>query len=104
MLNDMEPRAANGSLPFGHAAAPIADMVRRYLADYFSYRDELDDDLQLVDDLGADSLDVLQVAATLEDRFGIRIDADALPNLMTVGGVCRLIERLVEGRGARDDA
>lgn len=68
--------------------------VRSYLAEYFMTGDMPDEEALLVDDLGADSLDLLQVAHTLNDIFDIDLDADSLPQMVTVGGACDVVARL----------
>jgi len=43
-----------------------------------------DPDLDLVDEVGIDSMDLATVALVLRDEFGIRIDEDDYPKLTTV--------------------
>ena len=45
-----------------------------------------------VDDLGADSLDVVQIVMQLEDIFGIEIPDDAIENIVTVGDAVEQIK------------
>ena len=52
-------------------------------------------DNELVADLGFDSLQVLEVIAELEDRFGITIPADDVPATRTVANVVERVARLV---------
>ena len=42
---------------------------------------------KLVDDLGADSLDVVELITEIEDEFGIVISEDEAEKLVTVGDV-----------------
>lgn len=49
---------------------------------------------KLVDDLGADSLDCIQVVMELEEEFDIRIDDDELEGLVTVSDVVAIVTRL----------
>lgn len=52
-----------------------------------------DPDLDLVDEVGVDSMDLATVALVLRDEYGVRIDEDDYPKLTTV----RLIaEYLIE--------
>ena len=46
----------------------------------------------LQDDLGADSLDAVEVIMALEDEFDISIDDDAAQNIKTVGDLVKYIE------------
>ncbi|TQK08926.1 acyl carrier protein [Herbaspirillum sp. SJZ130] len=72
----------------------LRTQVRSFLGEYFMTAGLPDEQALLVDDLGADSLDLLQVAYMLNDMFDIEIDAEALPQLLTVSGACDVVERL----------
>lgn len=48
---------------------------------------------RLVEELGAESADLLNLVATLEDRFGIEIEEEEIPRLSTVADVHDLVER-----------
>ena len=51
-------------------------------------------DTNLVDDLGADSLDVVELIMSVEDEFGITIDDEAASTLFTVRQIVDFIEKL----------
>ena len=51
---------------------------------------------KIVDDLGADSLDVVELLSQLEDEFGITIPDDEVENLVTVADVAAALEKLVK--------
>ncbi|MBO4428711.1 MAG: acyl carrier protein [Clostridia bacterium] len=51
-------------------------------------------DSKIKDDLGADSLDTLQLLMTLEDKYGITIPDDELMKFVTVGDVVNYLEKL----------
>lgn len=54
--------------------------------------DQVTMDSSFVDDLGADSLDIVELIMALEDKFGIEIpDADA-EKIATVGDAVKFIE------------
>lgn len=46
--------------------------------------DTFDPDLDLVDEVGIDSMDLATIALVLRDEYGIRIDEDDYPKLTTV--------------------
>lgn len=48
----------------------------------------------IVDDLGADSLDLVELLMTLEDETGKTIPDDKVADLKTVGDVVALLETL----------
>ncbi len=45
----------------------------------------------VIKDLGADSLDVVQMLMSLEEDFGITVSEDDAANLRTVGDIVKLI-------------
>ena len=51
-------------------------------------------DAKIVDDLGADSLDVVELLSQLEDEYGITIPDDEVENLITVADVAAEVEKL----------
>jgi acyl carrier protein len=53
-------------------------------------------DAKIVDDLGADSLDVVELLSQLEDQYGIVISDEEAENLVTVGDVAAQLEKLVK--------
>ncbi len=73
----------------------IFEKVRDALASQF----ELDPatitmETNLIDDIGADSLDVVELIMELEDEFGITISDEAAAELYTVGRIVEYIEKL----------
>ena len=53
-------------------------------------------DAKIVEDLGADSLDVVELLSRLEDEFGITIPDEDVENLVTVADVAAEIEKLTK--------
>lgn len=54
-----------------------------------------DADIDLVDEIGIDSMDLATVALVLQDHYGIRFDEDDYPTLTTVRKIAAYIgERL----------
>ena len=48
-------------------------------------KDKITADSKFVDDLGADSIDVLEIIMGIEDEFGIEIPTDQAESIVTVG-------------------
>ncbi len=48
-------------------------------------KDKITADSKFVDDLGADSLDVLEIIMGIEEEFGIEIPTDQAESIVTVG-------------------
>ena len=51
-------------------------------------------DTNLIDDIGADSLDVVELIMALEDEFGIKISDEDAVKLDTVGRICDYLDTL----------
>jgi acyl carrier protein len=54
--------------------------------------ESFDADLDLVDEVGIDSMDLATIALVLRDEYGIRIDEDDYPKLTTVRIIAQYIE------------
>jgi len=63
---------------------------------------ELTPDVSLVDDLAADSLDLLEVALLAEDEFGIRIAEHRLESIRTYGDLMAELDRTMRRRIPRE--
>ena len=51
-----------------------------------------DGDLDLVDEVGIDSMDLATIALVIRDEYGIRIDEDDYPKLTTVSIIADYID------------
>ena len=58
-----------------------------------------DPDLDLVDEVGIDSMDLATIALVLRDEYGIRIDEDDYPTLTTV----RIIAGYIDNKLTSDE-
>ena len=54
-------------------------------------REEITLDSKFVEDLGADSLDLMELASTLEEKYEVSIDKEELKKITKVGDVLELI-------------
>lgn len=54
--------------------------------------ESFDPDLDLVDEVGIDSMDLATIALVLRDEYGIRIDEDDYPKLTTVAIIAAYID------------
>ena len=50
----------------------------------------------ITDDLGADSLDVVDLVMSIEDSFDVEIPDEEVENIKTVGDIVKYIENKVE--------
>lgn len=54
--------------------------------------DKITPDARLIEDLGADSLDTVEMLMTLEDEFGVSIPDEDAVKLKTVASIVELID------------
>ena len=73
----------------------IFENVRDALAQQFEVDPEtITMDTSLIDDLGADSLDVVELIMSLEDEFGVSISDEDAAQLYTVGRIVDYLENM----------
>ena len=71
----------------------VADKVKQLIAEQLNKSiDEVTDDKEVVKDLGADSLDVVEMLMSLEEEFSITVPEEDAVNIKTVGDIVKLIE------------
>ena len=69
------------------------DKIRQIIADQLGVKkEEVTDNAKFVDDLGADSLDTVELVMALEEEFGVEIPDEEAEKLLTVGDALRYIE------------
>jgi len=71
----------------------VFEKVRAILCDQLDLdEDKVTMDSSLVDDLGADSLDAVDLIMSLEDEFDMEVADEASDSFKTVGDLVRYIE------------
>ncbi len=55
-----------------------------------------DPDVDLVDEVGIDSMDLATVALVLQDEYGVRIDEDDYPKLTTIRFISEYLENKLD--------
>ncbi|HIR40688.1 MAG TPA: acyl carrier protein [Candidatus Egerieicola pullicola] len=69
------------------------DKVKAILIDQLDVdEDKVTMDASIFDDLGADSLDVVDLVMSLEEAFDIEIPDDQVENIKTVGDIVKYVE------------
>lgn len=56
-------------------------------------KDKVTPDARLTEDLGADSLDAVEIIMVLEEEFGLTIDDSSFQNIKTVNDIVEYIEK-----------
>ena len=72
----------------------IFEKVKDLIADQLDVadKDNISEASSITDDLGADSLDVVDLVMALEDEFSVEIPEDEVENIKTVGDIVKYIE------------
>lgn len=72
----------------------IFEKVKNLIADQLDVDDQesITETSSITDDLGADSLDVVDLIMALEDEFSVEIPEDQAENIKTVGDIVKYIE------------
>ena len=70
------------------------DKVKSIIAEQLGVKpEEVTPEAKFIDDLGADSLDTVELVMALEEEFGIEIPDEEAEKLITVGDALRYIEQ-----------
>jgi len=71
----------------------LIDDIKEVVVEQLSVNiDEVKDDAKFVEDLGADSLDVVELVMALEEKFDIEIPDDEAEKIATVADVVTYVE------------
>ena len=74
----------------------VFDRMREALAAQFELDPEsITRDTDLMSDLGADSLDLVELIMTLEEEYGISVVDDSIYEHKTVGDIADYVETLI---------
>ncbi len=69
------------------------DKIRELIAKQLNKAvEEVTEDKEIVKDLGADSLDVVEMLMGLEEEYGITVSDEDAVNIKTVGDIVKLID------------
>jgi acyl carrier protein len=73
--------------------APVYDRVKGIVVEQLGVsEEEVKAEASFVEDLGADSLDVVELVMALEEEFGIEIPDEQAEKIATVGEAVKYIE------------
>jgi acyl carrier protein len=80
-------------------AASVIERVKDIVADNLGVdREKITPETSFVNDLGADSLDTVELVMELEEEFDINIPDDAAEKIQTVGQAVQYIEGGMNGK------
>ncbi len=79
----------------------IFQQIREIIANKLSISpDEIKPESDIMEDLGADSLDVQDLILTIEDRWNIEFPVEEADKFRTVGDVVEALKKLEEQRAS----
>lgn len=71
----------------------IFEKVAEILAEQLDVEaEEITPETDIIDDLGADSLDIVDLVMSLEDEFDLEIPDEDVEGIRTVGGLTKYLE------------
>jgi acyl carrier protein len=70
-----------------------ADRVKKIVVEHLGVEtDKVTDDASFIDDLGADSLDIVELVMAFEEEFGVEIPDDAAEKIATINDAIAFID------------
>ena len=70
----------------------IADRVKKIVVEHLGVEaDKVVDGANFIEDLGADSLDTVELVMAFEEEFGVEIPDDAAETIVTVGDAVKFL-------------
>ena len=72
----------------------VAEKVKKIIAEHLGIDDmsKITDDAKFIDDLGADSLDTVELVMAFEEAFDVEIPDDKAEKILTVGDAISHLE------------
>jgi acyl carrier protein len=71
----------------------IRDLIKEIAEDMEISEEKITDDAHFINDMGLDSMALLEVLATMEKKFGITIPETEFPNIVTIGKCTATVEK-----------
>ena len=72
----------------------VAERVKKIVVEHLGVEaDKVVDSANFIDDLGADSLDTVELVMAFEEEFGVEIPDDQAETIVTVGDAVKYLEK-----------
>lgn len=72
----------------------ISDRVKKIVVEHLGVdAEKVQDNASFIDDLGADSLDTVELVMAFEEEFKVEIPDDAAETILTVGDAVKFLEK-----------
>jgi len=76
--------------------AEILDQLFELIHPYSEQPIELSEQTRIIDDVGLDSLKVMELVMQIEDRFDVSVPLNILPDVNTIGEFAEHLEKLLQ--------
>ena len=71
----------------------VFEKIKEIIAEQLEINeDDIKMESELLEDLGADSLDVVDLVMSIEDEFDLEVPDDVIENMKTIGDAVKFIE------------
>jgi acyl carrier protein len=108
-LNGSIERRSSGGIHHRRAIAPrrtgeeqmsdVAERVKKIVVEHLGVEaDKVVDNANFIDDLGADSLDTVELVMAFEEEFGVEIPDDQAETIVTVGDATKFLEKALAAK------
>ena len=78
----------------GFPMSDTAERVKKIVVEHLGVEaDKVTEAASFIDDLGADSLDTVELVMAFEEEFGCEIPDDAAEHILTVGDAVKFLEK-----------
>ena len=78
----------------GKTMSDVAERVKKIVVEHLGVEAEkVTENASFIDDLGADSLDTVELVMAFEEEFGCEIPDDAAEHILTVGDAVKFLEK-----------
>jgi acyl carrier protein len=85
-------RSENSTNYGNYTTSDIADRVKKIVVEHLGVEaDKVSEGASFIDDLGADSLDTVELVMAFEEEFNVEIPDDAAEKIQTVGDAVNFI-------------
>src|SRR6516162_8898037 len=89
-----QPQQTPAKEPRDKPMSDVAQRVKKIVVEHLGVEaDKVTDNASFIDDLGADSLDTVELVMAFEEEFGCEIPDDAAEQIQTVGDAVKFLEK-----------
>ena len=72
----------------------VGDKIKKIIVDHLGVdAEKVTEDANFIDDLGADSLDTVELVMAFEEEFGAEISDSEAEKILTVGDAIKFVEK-----------